>query len=61
MQGHGSITDIEPVEAGNLSASPCLLRVQRLEKDGFLTSYDTRIDVSKLVETRTVLTAGALE
>ena len=61
LQEHGRITNIELAEAVNLSASPCLVRVKRLEKEGFLTSYNARIDVSKLVETRTVFTEVTLE
>lgn len=61
LQRHGRITNIELAEAVNLSASPCLVRVKRLEKEGFLTSYNARIDISKLVETRTVFTEVTLE
>jgi len=61
LQRHGRITNIELAEAVNLSASPCLVRVKRLEKEGFLTSYNARIDISKLIETRTVFTEVTLE
>lgn len=61
LQEHGRITNIELAEAVALSASPCLVRVKRLEKEGFLTSYNARIDISKLLETRTIFTEVTLE
>lgn len=61
LQSHGRITNIELAEAVNLSPSPCLVRVKRLEKEGYLTSYNARVDISKLIETRTVFTEVTLE
>ena len=61
LQQFGRITNIELAEAVSLSASPCLVRVKRLEKEGYLTSYNARIDISKLVETRTIFTEVTLE
>lgn len=61
LQEHGRITNIELAEAVALSASPCLVRVKRLEKEGYLTSYNAHIDISKLVETRTIFTEVTLE
>jgi len=61
LQEHGRITNIELAEAVALSASPCLVRVKRLEKEGFLTSYNARVDISKLLETRTIFTEVTLE
>ncbi len=61
LQEYGRITNIELAEAVALSASPCLVRVKRLEKEGFLTSYNARIDISKLLETRTIFTEVTLE
>ena len=49
------------LEAANLSGSPWLLPVKRLETEDLLASDNARIDVSKLIETRTVLTEGTLE
>jgi DNA-binding Lrp family transcriptional regulator len=37
------------------------VRVKRLENEGYLTSYNARIDIAKLVETRTVFTEVTLE
>ena len=61
LQQHGRITNIELAEAVSLSPSPCLVRVKRLEKEGYLTSYNARIDISKLLETRTIFTEVTLE
>ena len=61
LQEYGRITNIELAEAVSLSASPCLVRVKRLEKEGYLTSYNARVEVSKLLETRTIFTEVTLE
>ena len=61
LQEFGRITNIELADAVSLSASPCLVRVKRLEKEGYLTSYNARIDISKLLETRTIFTEVTLE
>jgi DNA-binding Lrp family transcriptional regulator len=61
LQQFGRITNIELAEAVSLSASPCLVRVKRLEKEGYLTSYNARVDISKLIETRTIFTEVTLE
>ena len=37
LQRNGRMTNVKPSEAVGLSASPCLLRVKRLEKAGFIT------------------------
>lgn len=61
LQQFGRITNIELAEAVSLSASPCLVRVKRLEKEGYLTGYNARVDISKMLETRTVFTEVTLE
>lgn len=61
LQEFGRITNIELADAVSLSASPCLVRVRRLEREGYLTSYNARIDISKLLETRTIFTEVTLE
>lgn len=61
LQQFGRITNIELADAVSLSASPCLVRVKRLEKEGYLTSYNARVDISKLIETRTIFTEVTLE
>ena len=61
LQQFGRITNIELAEAVSLSPSPCLVRVKRLEKEGYVTSYNARIDITKLLETRTIFTEVTLE
>ena len=61
LQQFGRITNLELAEAVSLSASPCLVRVKRLEKEGYLTSYNARVDISKLIETRTIFTEVTME
>ena len=61
LQRFGRITNIELADAVSLSASPCLVRVKRLEKEGYLSSYNARVDISKLIETRTIFTEVTLE
>jgi len=60
LQKNGRITNIELAKAVSLSPSPCLLRVKRLEEAGYITSYNARIDLSKLGETIVVFTEVTL-
>jgi DNA-binding Lrp family transcriptional regulator len=60
LQRNARITNINLANAVSLSASPCLLRVKRLEEAGYITSYNARIDLAKLGETITVFTEVTL-
>ena len=60
LQRNCRITNIELAKSVALSPSPCLLRVKRLEKAGYITSYNARVDLSKLGETITVFTEVTL-
>lgn len=60
LQRNGRITNINLANAVSLSPSPCLLRVKRLEKAGYITGYNARIDLAKLGETITVFTEVTL-
>lgn len=60
LQRNGRITNIDLANAVSLSPSPCLLRVKRLEKAGYITSYNARIDLARLGETITVFTEVTL-
>lgn len=60
LQKNGRITNIDLAKAVSLSPSPCLLRVKRLEEAGYITSYNARIDLSKLGETIVVFTEVTL-
>lgn len=60
LQRNGRITNTDLADAVALSPSPCLARVKRLEKSGFITSYNARIALDKLGETATVFTEVTL-
>jgi Lrp/AsnC family leucine-responsive transcriptional regulator len=44
LQHEGRITNAELAERVNLSPSPCLRRVQRLEAERVITGYSARVD-----------------
>ena len=47
-------------DAVGLSASPCLLRVKRLEKAGYITGYGAHLNLAKLGETVSIFTEVTL-
>jgi Lrp/AsnC family leucine-responsive transcriptional regulator len=48
LQSDGRITNVELAQKVNLSASPCLDRVKRLESGGYIKRYGAFIDANKL-------------
>lgn len=48
LQKNGRISNSELSKKVNLSASPCLERVKRLEQDGFIERYGAFLNASKL-------------
>lgn len=48
LQKNGRISNAELAKQVNLSASPCLDRVRRLEADGYITRYGAFLNASKL-------------
>ena len=56
LQKSGRITNVELADAVGLSPSPCLTRLKRLEKAGYITGYGAIIDLHKLGEYLTVFT-----
>jgi len=48
LQADGRITNVELAQKVNLSASPCLDRVKRLESEGYIKRYGAFLDASKL-------------
>ncbi|KGJ91158.1 Lrp/AsnC family transcriptional regulator [Colwellia psychrerythraea] len=48
LQGDGRISNVDLAQKVNLSASPCLDRVRRLEKDGYIKRYGAFLNASKL-------------
>lgn len=60
LQEEGRITNVELADAVGLSPSPCLTRVKRLEKAGYISGYGAHINFSKLGEVLTVFTEVTL-
>lgn len=48
LQRCGRMTNVELADAVGLSASPCLTRVKRLERAGFIAGYGAIIKIEKL-------------
>lgn len=61
LQKNGRITNVELAELVHLSPSPCLVRVKKLQKAGFITGYSAQIDIAKLGPTVTVFTEVTLK
>ena len=60
LQKNSQLTNVELAGAVGLSPSPCLSRVKRLEKSGYIISYNAHLDLSKLVDHITVFTQVTL-
>ena len=56
LQQNGRIKNVDLAEKVALSASPCLQRVKRLEKMGFISCYQAIVEINKIVETIQVFT-----
>jgi Lrp/AsnC family transcriptional regulator, leucine-responsive regulatory protein len=61
LQDHARLTNVELARAVNLSPSPCLARVRRLEERGLIRRYVTLLDPVKLGLTVSVLVQVTLE
>ncbi|MFT4014753.1 MAG: Lrp/AsnC family transcriptional regulator [Paracoccus sp. (in: a-proteobacteria)] len=61
LQKSGRITNVELAELVHLSPSPCLMRVKKLQKAGYITGYAAQIDVARLGPTLTVFTEITLK
>ncbi|GLS22270.1 AsnC family transcriptional regulator [Labrys miyagiensis] len=61
LQQNSRLTNVELAGAVGLSPSPCLSRVKRLEKAGYISSYNARLNFSKLVDHITVFTELTLK
>lgn len=60
LQKNGRITNVEMSERVHLSPSPCLMRVKKLQKAGYITGYGAQIDIAKLGPSITVFTEVTL-
>lgn len=61
LQKNGRITNVELAELVNLSPSPCLMRVKKLQAGGYIEGYSAQINVGKLGQTLTVFTEITLK
>ncbi len=60
LQQSGRLTNVDLADAVGLSPSPCLQRVKRLEKAGFIEGYRARISLRKLTDHVLVFTEVTL-
>ena len=60
LQKNGRITNVDLADAVGLSASPCLIRVKRLEQAGYIAGYGAYLRLEKLGDTLTVFTEVTL-
>lgn len=56
LQTNGRIKNLVLAEKVNLTASPCLQRVKRLERLGYIRHYGAEIDLSKIADTVEIFT-----
>ena len=66
LQRNGRITNVELAKQVHLSPTPCLERVKRLERDGYITDYCARlcpekIGLATLVLVQISLSQGSLD
>ena len=60
LQTDGRISNVKLAEAVALSPSPCLQRVKRLEKLGFIKCYGAEIDINLITDTIHIFTQMTL-
>jgi DNA-binding Lrp family transcriptional regulator len=60
LQQNGRITNVDLADAVGLSPSPCLIRVKRLEKAGYIAGYGAHLRLEKLADMLTVFTEVTL-
>lgn len=61
LQKNGRITNVELAAIVNLSPSPCLMKVKRLQSEGYITNYSAHVDLTKLGQTLIVFTEVTLK
>jgi len=61
LQKNGRITNVELAELLNLSPTACLVRVKRLQAEGYIEGYAAQINLRKLGQTLTVFTEVTLK
>ena len=61
LQKNGRIANVELADRVNLSPSPCLTRMKKLQAAGYITGYTAEVDLAKLGEVLTVFTEITLK
>ncbi|UWM84779.1 Lrp/AsnC family transcriptional regulator [Rhizobium sp. SRDI969] len=61
LQQNGRMTNVELAEVVNLSPSPCLMRVKKLQSEGYIEGYTAQINVAKLGPALLVFTEVTLK
>lgn len=60
LQKNGRLTNIDLADRVHLSASPCLMRLKKLQSAGFIRAFTAEIDLSLLADVLTVFTEVTL-
>ena len=60
LQQSGRIANVDLADAVGLSPSPCLIRVKRLEKAGYISGYGAHLQLEKLGDVQVVFTQVTL-
>jgi DNA-binding Lrp family transcriptional regulator len=60
LQRNGRATNVDLADTVGLSPSPCLIRVKRLEKAGYVTGYGAHVQLEKLGDMQVVFTQVTL-
>lgn len=61
LQKNGRITNVELAQRVNLTPSPCLMRVKRLQDGGYIEGYSALVNVARLGQTLIVFTQVTLK
>jgi DNA-binding Lrp family transcriptional regulator len=61
LQKNGRITNVELADLVHLSPSPCLMRVKKLQSEGYIEGYSAQVNIGKLGQTLTVFTEITLK
>jgi DNA-binding Lrp family transcriptional regulator len=60
LQCNGRVTNVDLADMVGLSPSPCLIRVKRLEKAGYVTGYGAYLQLEKLGPMQIIFTQVTL-
>ncbi|MBY3246186.1 Lrp/AsnC family transcriptional regulator [Rhizobium laguerreae] len=61
LQQNGRMTNVELAEVVHLSPSPCLMRVKKLQSEGYIEGYTAQINIAKLGQALLVFTEVTLK